>query len=351
MFKKAFDYLSLINKAMATDYLVANYSPGNNVSNVDESLLDGYVSVSDSEKQLDRIENMIMEIEPDKIDICDATSLIGQLSDIQSSLTTLSASLVSGVSVSLAPNSQQNGDAINVSSGMENYAATGIIMKKAQLLKMRIQKIKLILERKTVEIYNAILKFFLSGRGSMMTTPIQAPLAVISTIASILNTILSILGTLLSLLQSVVVLNVKDAGCCFFPTPKSLTKQDIRIMNVNQSTTNNIPQPVDETISMTQQSITQSNAVLRNTFVANSAAEGAAAATAGTFTGQLLTSFEKIDYEKIKQLVNVILMTLLDADVLPRYEKLSVTNIRFLTYLATGFEPAAHNCFGFPGFP
>jgi hypothetical protein len=47
----------------------------------------------------------------------------------------------------------------------------------------------------------------------------------------------------------------------------------------------------------------------------------------------------------------MLLQALTDAEAVPRYEKLSITNVRFLVFLVTGFEPAGKNTFGIPGFP
>ena len=50
-------------------------------------------------------------------------------------------------------------------------------------------------------------------------------------------------------------------------------------------------------------------------------------------------------------LVRMLLQLVTDADALPRYEMLSASNIRFLTFLVTGFEPAGKMTFGIPGYP
>ena len=47
----------------------------------------------------------------------------------------------------------------------------------------------------------------------------------------------------------------------------------------------------------------------------------------------------------------MLLQLVTDADALPRYEMLSASNIRFLTFLVTGFEPAGKMTFGIPGYP
>ena len=80
-------------------------------------------------------------------------------------------------------------------------------------------------------------------------------------------------------------------------------------------------------------------------------AAGAASATSGKFDPGSFGNLPKFDPSIIRTAVMMLFQMLVDADAVPRYEKLSVANIRFFVFLVTGFEPAGKNTFGMPGFP
>ena len=224
-------------------------------------------------------------------------------------------------------------------------------MKRFQIIKLKVSKFKLIVERKVFTITRDILKWTVEGKGSSATSALQAPLAALSAVASVANTILTALGTLLTFVENLFPLNVKAASCAFFMTPKSLSKVDISIANVNSSTTNTIPEPIDKALSKAESSIDEINKTKKVTAVASAAASGSASAASGSFSFLEIPNFDKFDSEIIIKAIRSILSSLFDAEPLPRYEKLTPINFRFLTYLATGLEPAAKQCFGLPGFP
>ena len=162
---------------------------------------------------------------------------------------------------------------------------------------------------------------------------------------------MSALSVLLSMLDSITAINVKSASTALFMTPKSMMKQDIPIMNVNQSTTHNIPDPIDKSITIAEESMKKANGELKKAKIASAGASSMASVSSGQFSYNSIGNFEAFNPEKIRSLVKAIMMTLVDADAVPRYEKLSITNPRFMVYLVTGFEPKAHASFGIPGFP
>ena len=80
-------------------------------------------------------------------------------------------------------------------------------------------------------------------------------------------------------------------------------------------------------------------------------AAGASSASSGNFDAGSFGSLPKFDPSIIRNAVTILMQMLVDADAVPRYEKLSISNIRFLVFLVTGFEPAGKRTFGIPGFP
>ena len=169
--------------------------------------------------------------------------------------------------------------------------------------------------------------------------------------AAAANIILSVIDSIVTMINSVNIMNVNGAGMAFFPTPKSITKVDISISNSNQSTTNNIPDPVNQMISKSENPIRESNGKIKQAKILSMGAAGASSASSGNFDAGSFGSLPKFDPSIIRNAVTILMQMLVDADAVPRYEKLSISNIRFLVFLVTGFEPAGKRTFVIPGFP
>jgi len=345
------------------DYDAANIEQMGEVSDVEQRLMDAYGVLLDAEKEFDCIKDAFINFDLRELDICNIDKLINDLKEILGSLLELLTSTISkltsilsvpNINIPSIPDSSVLDNIPNptIAAGLEDYCATGILLKKFQVLKFKMEKMKLLIERKVLEITNGVLVWTLNGRGSMLTTPIQVPLAAISALASVANTIMTVLGSILSLLSNIPFININAAGAALFMTPKSMMKTDITIANSNQSTTNSIPSFVDTALTEVEESIKKANGVIKKSKIAACAADGAASAAAGSFEyAGIGNVFEKFDPKKIRDLINALLATLFDADALPRYEKLNIINVRFLVYLVTGFEPAAKKSFGIPGMP
>ena len=338
------------------DFEVANVDNSAELSDIETRMMDAYQGVLDSEAQIDEIEKVMNELDGVDLDICNAGDLVSQLNDVKDKLSQV-ASTMSGRITSALTNSANlaaggaGTDELKIASGVEKYLATGIILKKFQIIKYKIEKIKLVVERKALEVSGSVLRWCVDGRGSLLTVPIQGVLAALAAVAVVINTLMSALSVLLSLLDSITIINVKSASTALFMTPKSMMKQDISIMNANQSTTNNIPNPVDKLITTTEETAKKTNGEVKKAKVAAAAASASSSVSSGQFQYNSIGNFEVFDPAKIRALVKAIMLTLVDADAVPRYEKLSVTNPRFMAYLITGFEPKAHASFGIPGFP
>jgi hypothetical protein len=166
------------------------------------------------------------------------------------------------------------------------------------------------------------------------------------------NTISTVISSILSMINAMTIMNVNGAGMAFFPTPKSLTKTNINISNVNQSVTNFIPNAVDIAIEQAGQIFKKNRSVEKQTKIAAmSAAAAASVADDGVFDPGTLGGLSKFDANSVKNAINAILQTIVCAEATPRYESLKISYIRFLTFLVTGFEPAGKRTFGIPGYP
>ena len=344
-------------------------------------LFSAYDAVCHAEEQLESIEKDIEKSIPKKIDICTIQEVLMILDKVQSAMIDVQNIMTSAVTNVLssamqdATNLANEGvdaaknaatDAINkkkkkvedssaaqlvVDAKYTKYLATQIILKKFQILKYRIELIKNRVQIKIAKLTKKVLTGILSGKGSAID-PINATMS--STMASAAakaNTILSVIDSIVTVINNVTIMNVNGAGMAFFQTPKSITKVDISIANSNQSTTNNIPDYVDQMISKAENKIRESNGKIKKAKILSMGAAGASSASSGNFDVGSFGSLPKFDPSIIRNAVNMLMQMLVDADAVPRYEKLSVSNIRFLVFLVTGFEPAGKRTFGIPGYP
>jgi hypothetical protein len=186
--------------------------------------------------------------------------------------------------------------------------------------------------------------------GSAISAPIKALLMGIAITANVLATIV---GVILNVINSIVILNVDATGCAFGPTPKSfMTTSKMTVANSKQSTTAPIPEPIDTLITEAERGYEKAKGEIKKAQVLAMASAGASSiAGGGVFDPGSFPSLPKLDGTAIRQAISLLLATIFEAEALPRYEKLTPTNIRFLTFLITGFEPAAQKTFGIPGFP
>jgi len=363
-----------------------------------ERLFAAYDAVSSAEEALDKIDKSIENVIPKKIDYCNIQDVIGKVDEIAVNIANVQETMVSAVNgvLSDAVNAAAQ-TATNVVNAAENeakneankavdkikektkkkksennetenneekkehqltvdqkytkYLATQIILKKFQLIKYKVEMMKLNLNIMVANLTKSVLTAILGGKGSAQDPINQTMVTTVSSAAQTVNTIMTVISSIVSMINSVTIMNVNGAGMAFFPTPKSITKTDINVLNARQSTTNIIPEAVDKAISKAEQKIRESNGKLKQTKVAAMAAKGSSSAASGKFDPGSFGSLPKFDPSIIRTAVKMLLQALTDAEAVPRYEKLSIANVRFLFFLVTGFEPAGKKTFGIPGFP
>lgn len=233
------------------------------------------------------------------------------------------------------------------------YPAMTIILKRFQIIKYRCEIIQKSLLVMMAKARKKVLSSLLTGKddaGSSATAPLKAFLIGVATTA---NVIANIIGMLLNIINSIVILNVDASGCAFGPTPKSLMMNSkMTVANTKQSTTCSIPEPIDIAITEAEAQYEVVKGETKKAQILAMASAGATSvANGGVFNPGQFPALPKMDGTAIRQAIKIILMSLIDAEALPRYEKLTPINVRFLMFLITGFEPAAKKTFGLPGFP
>lgn len=365
-----------------------------------ETFVECYKSVFDIEIKIDEIEKIALEIVPEDFVICDIpeylnkfTELIQEVVVIPNELIVALNEAITGVTTEIANKVQEITDKakeeineavdqtkqavqeeidettekINekkdeLTETLENlkipleavrYAAMGIILKRFQIIKYRceiIQKNIMVLMAKLRKKVLLELMYNKDDSGSPVTAGIKAFLMSMAVVA---NVIAMVMGVILNIINAIVILNVDASGCCFGPTPKSLMMTSkMTVTNVNGSTTAPIPQPVEKLIAEAENQIEKTNGEIKKANVLAMASNAAASVSnGGTFNPGSFPALPKFDGTAIRQAIKLLIMTLFDAEALPRYEKLTPINIRFMVFLITGFEPAAKKTFGFPGFP
>ena len=360
---------------MASDSSAKLTGQSNETSDDSLRLFSAYDAVCHAEEQLDSIENDIENSIPKKIDLCKMQEVLmildkvqGAMMDVQNVMTSSVTNVLSGAAQDVTNIANDGIDSAEtaaknaikkdsstaqllVDAKYTKYLATQIILKKFQILKYRIELIKTGLNITIAKLTKAVLSGLLCGKGSAQD-PINTTMASTMSSAAIkVNTIMSIIDTIVTMINSCTIMNVNGAGMAFFLTPKSISKIDISITNSNQSTTNNIPDSVNQMISQAENKIRESNGKIKKAKILSMGAAGAASAPSGDFNPGTFGSLPKFDPSIIRTSVMMLMQLLVDADAVPRYEKLSVANTRFLVFLVTGFEPAGKRTFGIPGFP
>ena len=340
-------------------------------------LFSAYDAVCHAEEQLDSIETEVENAIPKKIDLCTIQEVLSILDKVQSAMMDVQNVMTSAVTNALSGTMQDattpadegvdaaknaTTDDINktedssaaqltVDTKYTKYLATQIILKKFQIIKYRIELIKTGIQITVAKLTKGVLTGILGGKGSA-GDPINTTMATTMATAGItVSTIMSVIDAIVTSINNITIMNVNGAGMAFFPTPKSIMKVDINITNSKQSTTNNIPEAIDQLITETENKVRESNGAIKKSKVLAMGAAGAASAPSGKFDPGSFGNLPKFDPSIIRTAVMMLFQMLVDADAVPRYEKLSVSNTRFLVFLVTGFEPAGKNTFGIPGFP
>ena len=237
-------------------------------------------------------------------------------------------------------------------------AAVEYIMKKIQILALKIKRLLVELSIKIAKMMRSLLIGLDNKCGSGITATINsaivAIMAVFKALAIAVNAVMMAVKFILDMMPPMI--SVGAETMCFFLTPKSamlgLTKVEMTCANPNKSICNRLPTVIKQSISAIEEEINIANNAIRIAMIATGAAYGLACAfTQFNIPDTLCKVLKVINPKNIIKAIDLLLSLLPIPDPLPKYEKLLPINLGFLAWLIIGFCPAGKKAFGFPGYP
>lgn len=237
-------------------------------------------------------------------------------------------------------------------------AAVEYIMKKIQILALKIKRLLVELSIKIAKMMKNLLIGLDNKCGSGITATINSAIVAIMTVfkalAIAVNAVMMAVKFILDMMPPMI--SVSAETMCFFLTPKSamlgLTKVEMTCANPNKSICNRLPTVIKQSISAIEEEINIANNAIRIAMIATGAASGLACAfTQFNIPDTLCKVLKVINPRTIIKAIDLLLSLLPIPDPLPKYEKLLPINLGYLAWLIIGFCPAGKKAFGFPGYP
>ena len=237
-------------------------------------------------------------------------------------------------------------------------AAVEYIMKKIQILALKIKRLLVELSIKIAKMMRSLLIGLDNKCGSGITATINsaivAIMAVFKALAIAVNAVMMAVKLILDMMPPMI--SVGAETMCFFLTPKSamlgLSKVEMTCANPNKSICNRLPTVIKQSISAIEEEINIANNAIRIAMIATGAAYGLACAfTQFNMPDTLCKVLKVINPQTIIKAIDLLLSLLPIPDPLPKYEKLLPINLGYLAWLIIGFCPAGKKAFGFPGYP
>ena len=237
-------------------------------------------------------------------------------------------------------------------------AAVEYVMKKIQLIALKIKRLLVELSIKIAKMTKNLLLSLDNKCGSEITAALNtAMIAVMAVFKGLAVAVYSVMMTVKLILDMMPpMISVGAESMCFFLTPKSvmsgLSNVGITCTNPNKSICNRLPTVIKQAISTIEEQINLSNNAIRIAMIATGAALGLTCAfTQFNIPETLCKVLKVINPETIIKAIDLLLSPLPIPDPLPKYEKLLPINLGYVNWLSTGFCPAGKKAFGFPGFP
>ena len=237
-------------------------------------------------------------------------------------------------------------------------AAVEYIMKKIQILALKIKRLLVELSIKIAKMMRSLLIGLDNKCGSGITatlnSAIVAIMAVFKALAIAVNAVMMAVKFILDMMPPMI--SVGAETMCFFLTPKSamlgLSKVEMTCANPNKSICNRLPTVIKQSISAIEEEINIANNAIRIAMIATGAAFGLTCAfTQFNIPDTLCKVLKVINPKNIIKAIDLLLSLLPIPDPLPKYEKLLPINLGYLAWLIIGFCPAGKKAFGFPGYP
>lgn len=227
-------------------------------------------------------------------------------------------------------------------------------IKKIKILILEVKK--LILEAQLIVYKNTktVIESLANGRAvAALDAVFAGALAALQSCAASISVGLQVVSAIIQSLLS-AFMAIEGGTMAFFMTPKIILSgkllQTMKPLELNNDIFSfGIMNIVNNVIDEYIKSINDINVATCTAYIVSMLAEFAV-------TGQITegsVNIEKIDPEHIKKLVQDIIATLLAniSEPMPKYEKISILNIRYLLWLTTVFQPSMKLSFGYPGMP
>lgn len=303
---------------------------------MDEKILDAYDKTCELENNMKTQENSFEEVSKGAGgDPCETISITNKMTGIVENVTN---------AVSSASGS------IKLFNGFENCIAMQVILKRLQLCLLYAKRLIIKIKIKIAELSRKLLVNMSSNKGSGMPDPITTAVnAAFMALGIAIQALLIVIEAFMKMI-SLGPLGVDGQGMVFFLTPKSFNMSKAPAYNPNSAISDRFPQPVQMTLYEIEKSVDKINAAIKKATLITSAALGAVSIMSKNPSFGISNKLSHINPGQIQKLLDLAQDLIPLPLGLPRYEKLKFTNLGFMAFLITGFEPTAHKSFGIPGY-
>jgi hypothetical protein len=303
---------------------------------MDEKVLAAYNISENMEKRIEECEKEFHNTLPktDK-DVCSLMETVNSWSGIVQKITDVISS-TSGT--------------IQVFSGFENCIAMQIVLKHIQLCLLKAKRLILKVKLKIAIFTKKLVEAMIAGKGSGVPDPISTAVNTAFTVLGIaVNAVLTVIEMFMKMI-SLGPIGIDAQSMVFFMTPKSFNNTKAPAYNTNSAASHRLPDAIKTVIREIETSVDKINSAIKIAAISAGAVAGAASILTKHPEFGINSKLNKLRPGELQKKIDLISDFLPIPIGLPRYEKLKFTNLGFLAFLITGFEPAAHKSFGIPGY-
>lgn len=227
-------------------------------------------------------------------------------------------------------------------------------IKRVKILLLKANKLVLSAQLWVYKTTKRLLERIANGKMiNGVSVALKAVIDALKVTAKIITYGLSAIQSIVEMLSAAFI-SIKAGHMAFFLTPKialngRILEDMAPIEQGNDLFSFGAIEAVDSMLNEYIDGIKNLNDEQSKIYISNKVAEYLATGNITEGTPVL----QKIDQNKLSNIVQNALNVLLTglSEPLPKYEKLSITNIRFLLWLSTVFEPGMKASFGLPGMP
>lgn len=228
------------------------------------------------------------------------------------------------------------------------------ILQRLEVINLKIKKISLRIKRSMLimqrDVYKRSVSKLESENTATMATQVIAALQVL---AKIVEVILLVIESVLSSIPP--LFGIKGKGMLLFATPKSVYNINIEPQNTMQDICNKLSPEIEASIAEATSTVSISNKVKKKAKIAEAAANGMNLITGGGTSAiknmAASAGLQSFTAAQLYKPALAIIASCLSPEALPKYEKLSPTNLSFMAWLLSSFELAMQKSFGIPGWP